>query len=363
MKQYRNLSLFTLILVFQALSIEAQTVERKLLNWEQKIVQIGAVLEENGAVEAVFVASNLNDESLFITDVITDCGCTTVDYTKDTIENTQKASIQVRFDPDHRGGEFSKVIIVRTNLDIYGDTLYLEGINMPVPENIEMAYPHRLGQLGFRLPAINMGNVFTNEPKVRYVEVHNFGGEFLSLAALQPQLPDYLSIQLEPKQIPAGQRGVMIVNYDGQKRNDFGFFDENVKLNLDAGEQLDLRILAVVYEYFSPVPKSMENTVPRMFISENEVDFREVQAGRKLQRTLTISNRGQEDLVIRKIAGNCDCLTLSLSNQLIRPGDRANLEFEFDTKGRKGIDHKHITIFSNDPIIPVRTITIKSSIK
>jgi hypothetical protein len=363
MKQYRNFSLFTLILILASLSIEAQTVERKLLNWEQKTIQIGAVLEENGPVEAVFLASNPNEERLFISDVFSDCGCTTVDYTKDTIENAQEASIKVRFDPEHRGGEFSKVIIVRTNLDIYGDTLYLEGFNMPAPENTELAYPHRIGQLGFRLPAINMGNIFTNQAKVKYVEIHNFGGESFSLAALQPHLPDYVSIQLEPKQLASGHRGVLIVNYDGLNKNDFGFFDENVKLIIEGGELLDLRILAVVYEYFSPVPKSMENTVPRMFISENEVDFREVQEGRKLQRTLTISNKGQEDLLIKKIAGNCECLKFTISNELIKPGERASLEFEFDTRGRKGIDHKHITIFSNDPINPVRTITIKSSIK
>ena len=363
MKQYRNLSLFTFILVLSALSIEAQTVERKLLNWEQKTVQIGAVLEENGPVEALFLATNPNNESLFITDLFSDCGCTTVDYTKDTIENNQEAGIRVKFDPDHRGGSFSKLIIVRTNLDIYGDTLYLEGINMPVPENTVMTYPHRIGQLGFRLPAINIGNVFTNQAKQSYVEVHNFGKETLSLAASQPYLPDYLSLQMEPKQIDPGQRGVLIVNYDGFNKNDLGFFDENVKLILEHGELLDLRILAVVYEYFAPVPKSMENTVPRMFITETEVDFREVQAGKKQQRTLTISNRGQENLLIRKITGNCDCLTFNISKDVIVPGERVNLDFEFDTSGRKGIDHKHISIFSNDPISPVRTITIKSNIK
>ncbi|RZS97470.1 DUF1573 domain-containing protein [Cecembia calidifontis] len=363
MKQYRNFSLFTIILISWSLVVEAQTLERKLLTWDQKTVQIGAVLEENGPVEAVFRATNLNDDRIFITDVITDCGCTTVDYTKDTLGNTQKANIQVRFDPDHRGGEFSKVIIVRTNQDIYGDTLFLEGVNMPVPENVEMAYPYRIGKVGFRLPGINMGNVFTNEPKIRYVEVHNFGSGVLSLSSLQPQVPEYLNFQLEPEQIPSGKRGVMVVKYDGQKKHDLGFFDESVKVNLKEGEILDLRILSVVYEYFSPVPKSMENTVPRIFISENEVDFREVPSGRKVHRSLTVSNRGQEDLVIRKIMGNCDCLKLNLSNQLIRPGERVNLDFEFDTKGRKGIDHKHITIFSNDPINPVRTITIKSSIK
>ncbi|WP_304517140.1 DUF1573 domain-containing protein [Cecembia rubra] len=363
MKQYIYLLILIPFFIALSLPLEAQNIDRKLLTWEQKTIHIGAVLEEKGPVETTFYALNSNREGIIITDVITDCGCTTVNYSKDTLHQEQIASVQVRFDPDHRGGEFSKVIIVRTNQDIYGDTLYLEGINMPVAENVEMAYPIRKGQLGFRLPGINLGNVFTNEPKIRYVEVHNFGKEEFSFSDMQPQLPDYLTFRLEPERIPSGQRGVLVVNYDGQKKNDLGFFDENIKLNLSEGEELELRIIAVVYEYFAPIPKSMENIVPRLTLSENEVDLKEVSAGRKVQRNITLSNQGQDDLVIRKITGNCDCLSFNLSNKMIRQGARANLEFEFDTKGRRGIDHKHITIFSNDPINPVRTITIKSNIK
>jgi hypothetical protein len=167
--------LSSLLLTFSSLPAKAQNLERKTLTWEKRKIDIGAVLEEKGAVETEFFARNDNQDSIFITGIFTDCGCTTVEYTKDTLTNGQIASLKVKFDPDQKGGEFSKGIIVRTNVDIYGDTLFLEGTNMPLPENAEMAFPHRVGTLGFRLTAINMGYVFTNEPKVKYVEVYNFG--------------------------------------------------------------------------------------------------------------------------------------------------------------------------------------------
>ncbi|MFD2201157.1 DUF1573 domain-containing protein [Shivajiella indica] len=358
--------IFLIFIIFfglMSIQLEAQTLDRKLLTWERKTINIGAVMEEKGAVEAEFYGLNLNREDIILTDVVTDCGCTTVDYTKDTLATDKIGSIKVRFDPDHRGGEFSKVIIVRTNEDIYGDTLYLEGINMPLPENKEMAYPHRIGNLGFRLSAVNMGNVFTNEPKVKHVEIHNFGSEAMELTSDQESLPDYLLVNMDPSPLQADQRGLLVISYDGEKKGDLGYFDEHITLSFLDEEKITIRMMSVVYEYFKPVPKSMEKIVPRLSLSESDIDFREIPSSRKVTKSVMISNLGQENLQIRKLASNCSCIDLSIAQTEIGPGERASLDIEFDPKGRRGIDHKHITIFSNDPINPVRTIVIKSNIK
>lgn len=358
---FQSLALSLLVLI--CLPLGAQTLERKTLSWEQKKIDIGAVLEEKGPVQAEFFAVNTHQDSIFITDVITDCGCTTVDFSKDTLISEGIASIKVQFDPDHRGGEFSKVIIIRTNQDIYGDTLYLEGINMPIPENIEMAYPHRIGNLGFKLSAINMGNVFTNEPKIKYVEVHNFGSTVVSLEKVQAGLPSYLQVSFEPENLNPNQRGLLIFSYDGESKNDLGYFDERVQLGMNDDQKLDLRIMSVVYEYFSPVPKSMESMVPRLGISSAELDLKDISANTKVSRTVTFTNSGKETLLIRKIATNCNCVETELKNSKLEPGESTDLKFTFDPKGRKGIDHKHISVFSNDPLNPVRTIVVRSSVK
>ncbi|WP_228780109.1 DUF1573 domain-containing protein [Aquiflexum lacus] len=346
-----------------SLPLGAQTLDRKTLAWDQKKIDIGAVLEEKGPVQAEFYAVNNHQDSIFITDVITDCGCTSVDFSKDTLNRDGIASVKVQFDPDHRGGEFSKLIIVRTNQDIYGDTLYLEGINMPIPENIEMAYPHRIGDLGFKLSAVNMGHVFTNEPKIKYIEFHNFGRAEVSLQKVQDSLPSYLQVSMEPEILNPGQRGLLIFSYDGERKNDLGYFDERVQLKLKGDQELELRVMSVVYEYFSPVPKSMEDMVPKLGISETDIDLRDISANSKVSRSITFTNMGKELLLIRKIMTNCSCVVLDLEKDQLEPGERTDLKFTFDPKGRKGIDHKHISIFSNDPLNPVRTIVVKSSVK
>ncbi|WP_373495488.1 DUF1573 domain-containing protein [Aquiflexum sp.] len=363
MKNCIFLSLAIFLSGLLCLPLGAQTLERKTLTWEQKKIDIGAVLEEKGPVQVEYFAVNNHPDSIYITHVTTDCGCTSVDYSKDTLSRENIASIKVQFDPDHRGGDFSKVIIIRTNQDIYGDTLYLEGINMPIPENIEMAYPHRIGGLGFKLSAVNMGNVFTNEPKIKYVEVHNFGSGEVSLEKVQEGLPSYLMASMQPEIINPGQRGLLIFSYDGERKNDLGYFDEKVQLALNDDQKLDLRVMSVVYEYFPPVPKSREEIVPKLGLSETEIDLREISSNSKISRNITFTNMGKEPLIIRKVTANCSCVELYLGKDQLDPEERTILAFTFDPKGRKGIDHKHISIFSNDPLNPVRTIVVRSSVR
>ena len=364
MNQFACYSLCLLIFGLFALPLDAQTLDRKLLLWEQKSIDLGPVLEENGVVEATFYGLNPHQDSIYITEVITDCGCTAVGYSQDTLLTDKIADIQVRFDPDYRGGQFSKAIIVRTNRDSVGDTLYLEGINLPLPENKDLAYPHRKGAFGFRLPTVHMGNVFTNIPKTKFVEVYNFGSDSLSLALEQLDLPLHLHLVLIPEMIPPRERGFLQIAYDGAIKSDLGYFEENISLTIGEEEvPLDLKLTAVVFEYFDPVPRSMESVVPRVGLSESEIDLKEINANRKVSKSLYIDNLGSEDLHIRKVMGNCDCLEITLSDEILIPGQRGSIAFEFDPKGRRGIDHKHITLFTNDPISPVKTITIKSNIK
>jgi uncharacterized secreted protein with C-terminal beta-propeller domain len=107
----------------------------------------------------------------------------------------------------------------------------------------------------------------------------------------------------------------------------------------------------------------MESIVPKLDISTAEIDLKDISANAKVSRTVIFSNSGKETLHIRKIATNCSCVQTELKNNKLEPGEITDLKFTFDPKGRKGIDHKHISVFSNDPLNPVRTIVVRSTVK
>src|SRR5690554_124457 len=172
MKPWRSLFLFMLLLLGPFVA-KSQGLGGRQLVWEKNQIDIGTVMQEHGDVVSEFFFVNKADFPIFIQEIVTDCGCTTASYTTDTLSIDKIGSVKVRYEPTGRGGPFSKMIIVKTNIDSEGDSLFLEGYNLPLPQKIESHYSEKIGGLGFYSPTINMGNVFNQEPKVKQVDFFN----------------------------------------------------------------------------------------------------------------------------------------------------------------------------------------------
>lgn len=365
MNCYRKIIGLVLFFILTCNVVDGQSIDRQKIEWQNKTIYLGPVLAENGITTVEFFGINSNKDSLFITDIITDCGCTVVDFSKDTVATDQPIRLSVSYESDYRGGEFSKVILVRTNLDIYGDTLILQGYNFPVIDDPIKEFPYKFGPLGFRLPIINLGQILTNEPKVKFYDVFNFSKDSTSLSSLEMQnWPDYIQLTLEPTVLGPSSRGLLSIRFDGDLFGDFGYFKEELPVQLMGFDsRLVFTLTGTLFEFFEPVPKSMERVVPKLQLSDNEFDLKEIPASRLVNKTVQLTNLGQEPLIIRKVITSCDCVTVELTDSELLPNNSTNLTINFNPKGRRGIDHKHITIFTNDPVTPVRTITLRSMIK
>jgi len=179
------------------------------LKWENNLINIGAVIEENGDVISEFSFVNMADFPIFIEEIITDCGCTTASYTTDTLSQGESGSVKINYTPTARAGAFSKTILVKTNINSEGDSLFLEGYNIPYPQSIENHYSNIRGDLGFYASAINMGDVFTNEPKVKYIDFFNYKNFPLLINLVKTVTPPHINIRFIPTVIPANSRGIL----------------------------------------------------------------------------------------------------------------------------------------------------------
>lgn len=358
---YSFLFILTLVSCFP---VNSQDVESPFIQWEKKVIDLGSVLEENGHVQTSFHFTNKTNQPLVVEEVITECGCTTAEYSRDTLLQNEKGKIVIDFDPQTRGGEFAKMILVKTNVEPYTDTLILEGFNVPLPATISAHYAIEKAGLGFKFDVVNLGQVFTNEPKIKHVDFFNFGEYPIQLNQIQENLPIHLKAKMIPAVVTAKTRGVLEFTYDAQAKDDLGFFDEGIKLALLSNErkELSLKVLATVHEYFEPVTLAEKDNVPRLEIKEMEIDLSRIKSNLVISRLITLENKGGQPLHIRKILSNCECVSLIVPKEEMKPGERMDITVIFDPKGRRGIDHKTITIYSNDPIWPTRTLLIKSRI-
>lgn len=357
--------LYTLLILcfFSQLTLAQDTITPKLI-WAVNKVILGTVLEEQGPQVAEFQFTHTQDSLFFIETVVTDCGCTTVEYTKDTLQVGESGVLQVSFDPSSGAGFFSRMIVVKGNLFGVQDTLFIEGNAIPRPSDPEGTYRTRKGDLGFRLSKINVGEVFTNEPKLKQVEVYNFGNKSYYKDSLQVVGPEYIKVMQLTDSIMPNDRGLLQVFYDGAMKDDLGFFEDHISLNWqDSTKLIRLDVLADVFDYYAPFAKDDLNLVPQLVINPKEIDLRTIKSNEIQVENVVLNNRGRQVLEIKKIQGNCKCLTLKLSKTSLDPGESIELKVVFDPKGRKGIDQRNIYIFSNDPLNPVQLFLIKSRVE
>lgn len=331
--------------------------------WEVNRINLGTVLEEYGPQIATFRFTHTQDSLFQIERIWTDCGCTTVDFTEDSLQVGEEGEVRVSFNPSTTAGYFSKLVVVKGNLHETQDTLYIEGISIPAPIDAEKEYPVRKGDLGFKLAKVNMGDVFTHEPKIKEVEFFNFGEQALLQDSLNYYAPDHIELRLVQDTVPQNSRGLLQFSYSGSEKGDLGFFEDGISLSFGDSIPQQLAVLANVFEYYPPFSKNELRIIPNLSIASAEIDLKEISASEIQNELVTLTNKGQKTLEIKKIQGNCDCLKLSIPKTELAPGERMDLEIIFDPKGRKGIDQRNIFIFSNDPLNPVQSIVIKSRIK
>lgn len=356
-----SFSFFFLLLCTQV-CLSQEPVTPKLI-WEVNKIDLGTLLEEEGNQLAEFKFTHTQDSLFWIERVWTDCGCTTVAYSEDTLRVGEEGTLQISFNPSTGAGPFLRMIVVKGNLMGTQDTLFLEGNAIPFPQDPMIEYPFRQRGVGFRQEKVNMGEVFTNEPKIKNVEFFNFSDETIFKDSLKYFGPEHLQFALLEDSVTQDSRGLIQVIYSGEMKDDLGFFEDPVSVSLTDSLIVQMDVLANVFEFYPAFSKEDLGVVANLTISPKELDLKTISKNSVQKESVTLTNKGQTKLEIRKIQGNCDCLTMTMPKDELSPGESVELQIIFDPKGRQGIDQRNIYVFSNDPLNPVQLLVLKSRIE
>jgi hypothetical protein len=89
------------------------------------------------------------------------------------------------------------------------------------------------------------------------------------------------------------------------------------------------------------------NDLPVIEFEKEIHDFGKLVSGERVTYGFKFKNVGKSDLVISQVKTSCGCTVPQFSRKPIKPGEEQVLKVTFDSKGRKGIQNKTITILSN----------------
>lgn len=81
--------------------------------------------------------------------------------------------------------------------------------------------------------------------------------------------------------------------------------------------------------------------------TEEAFDFGEITQGEKVEHTFKFKNTGENDLVIVSAKGSCGCTIPEWPKEPIAPGEEGEMFVVFNSDGKKGKQHKKVTVVAN----------------
>jgi hypothetical protein len=342
----------TIIALFTSLILVAKVAAQNKgrVKFELNKHFFGDVLETGGKVYHSFEFTNTGNAPVKITNVITGCGCTTADYTKDEVKPGEKGFVKTGFDPRGRVGPFDRLVTIETNGDPRVVTVNMIGTVIPAkPVGFEQ-YKYRYGNLAITDNVIVLNKVPHDGYDSAYIVLKNIGNKRIDV--LNIERPGNIFIDESKFTISPGYDYYLYFKYYPFKPVEFGPIKQTFKLvtNDDSLAIKIFEIRANVVENFGKLDKKALKKAPKATISTREYNFGDVKYYESPTATITVTNKGKSDLIIRKITRSCTCLTITPENTVIKPGKSTNVKVTMGLVNMAGPDTKNIKLLFNDPI-------------
>ncbi|EKC53520.1 secreted protein containing DUF1573, partial [human gut metagenome] len=253
------------------------------LSFDPSEYDFGTIRETDGPVSHTFTGKNDSDRPLVILDVVTTCGCTVPEFSKQPILPGAETRITVTYDPTNRPGVFDRELWVYSSERKRIATLTIRGNVTPRPKSIEEQYPVDAGG-GLRLSSTLCAftYIYPGKRMQSAIGYANTSQREIRLE-LRPEITSGLLSVDYPQTIAPGARGQINLGYlIPADRPRYGTLRDAMQVFVDDRSR-DVRI--VTHGIGADNPAEMpEGRAPRCEVSENILKFGPVKHSAPEQR-------------------------------------------------------------------------------
>ena len=210
-------------------------------------------------------------------------------------------------------------------------------------------YHIKVGNLRFHATRVHFKGITSNETKSDTVKMYNDWGETMTFEF--KRIPDCITAEAIPASLEPGQEGVIAVTYDAAVKGEYGPVFDNFILVTNDTIVSEKRIIASpdIQEDFSGWTEEQLANAPKIVFENENFNFDTVSQGTKVSHSFIFRNDGKSDLIIRKTKSSCGCTATQPEKTTLLPGESSKIDIVFNTAGRKGKQHKSVTVIANDP--------------
>ena len=242
----------------------------------------------------------------------------------------------------------------------------LIGQTMKYDSSIIKAYPFKIGNIGFAVDSIEtvVGTVKRGEIYQHQFAMFNFGKKPIQLKGGKSSR--FVEIRYEPRVVQPGQTATAFIDFDVLDDLPLGPMSVEVVVETD-DKRNAFKFLYLLVDIIEDSAKFetqlIIDTVPRMVFNDYNFDFGHLLRGKKVMHTFYFTNMGSEDLFVEKVSSSSGCRVISPPEKMIPPGGSGRLVVQVKTLGSIGVQHRTISIRSNDPVNPLIILGVHGTVR
>ena len=302
-------------------------------------------------ITAEFEIKNKGLRHLTISEVRTDCGCTSVELPKKSLGPGEKFMLRLTYDA-RMLGHFQKQAAIYSNGSKAPVYVMMKGVVLSEWEDYSGNYPFTLGSLMTDMNHVEFDNVNKGDHPEVVINILNSTSERMQPNVLH--LPSYLKALVIPETLESGQKGKVTLTLNSNNIHGMGLTQTSVylasKLGEKVGTETELPVSVVLLPDMSTFDGAAKKFAPKMKLSASNLDFGQIDGKLKKTETITITNLGQSVLNISSLQMFTGGMKLTLGKRELHPGEETKLKVSVEPDQLlKARQKPRVLMITNDP--------------
>ncbi len=346
--------------------LEAESsVEEPLavISWDKTVHDFGDISVGDGPQSCTFTLTNTGKEPIVIFEVVSSCGCTNVEWTREPLQPGKSGTISATYKNEDGPTAFDKTL-----------TVYISGVKKPVILRLrgvvhqqkkslsELYGAQQLGAFGIKDRELKTSNLRQGQSASEVVYVANLSNKPISVGFtnVAPQL----KLSVDPNPIPA--QSIALLSFT--VASDPSLYGRNIyeaTAVVDGKKTLaPLRVTTWTLPDFSAMGPQERENAPVPLFEASTFNFDVVEAGKKVEAIFTCSNTGASPFHVYKTDTEDPALRLLEPLPDLEAGQKGSVRFLLDTSRLpKGETVIMISLTTNSPLRPLINLFVAGEIR
>ena len=122
-----------------------------------------------------------------------------------------------------------------------------------------------------------------------------------------------------------------------------------------------MKKLILIFAFFTSSIFAQFNG-PKIVAPQSKYDFGDINEGARVKHKFVIYNKGGAELTIQKVKASCGCTAAEPLKKVLEPFDSTTIDVTFNSHRRRGMQRKHVYIFSDDPETPELRLSFTANV-